>query len=224
MTKIYLYLYFIGALALASCGKNKITEGVIEFDITYPHLNTSRFMSMMMPVKMVMKFKDGKFKTIVSKGKTLETIFISDCRKKTLSTGVKIFKKHLAVEFSKKEIRGMLNEFPKVTYLDLKETDTLAGFKVMKKVAVFESVAYPEAEVWYTDEIELENANWCYPYYDIKGVLLQYELERYGLRMRLKANKFRAEEVDDKEFILPADYQRVPLSEFESTMKKMLNL
>lgn len=181
-------------------------------------------MANMLPNKMTMKFKDGKFKTVVAKGKSIRTEFISDCVNKTLATAFKFGSKKLAVDLTEKEIKGMLNEFPKVTYIDVKDSDTLLGFKVRKKDAVFEDISYPEAELWYTDDIEIENANWCYPYSEIKGVLLQYEIERYGLRMRLKASKFTDEPVDDKEFDLPQGYKKVKLENFESEVKKIFGM
>jgi hypothetical protein len=171
-----------------------------------------------------MKFKNGKFKTSVTKGKRLRTEFISDCKNKTLAAIFQFGSKKMLVELNKHEIKAMLNEFPKVTYIDIKDNDTLLGFHVRKKDAVFEDAAYPEAEIWYTDEIELENANWCYPYSGIKGVLLQYEVERYGVRMRLKANKFTEEEIDDREFQLPPGFDRVKLRDFETEMKARMGL
>jgi len=218
------YFLFFGILALASCGTNKVKEGVIEYDVTYPYLNASDFMVKMLPSKMTMKFKDGKFKTVVSKGKSIRTEFISDCRNKTLSTAFQFGTKKLSVSLTESEIKSMLKEFPKVTYLDVQDSDTLASFKVRKKDAVFEDIAYPEAELWYTNDIDLENANWCYPYSDIKGVLLLYEIERYGLRMRLKASRFREEEVEDKEFELPTGYKKVKLKDFESEVKKIFGM
>jgi len=209
---------------LVACGGNKVTEGVIEYEVTYPYLDGSSFMVRMLPSKMTMKFKNGKFKTIVSKGKQLRTEFISDCKKKTLATAFQFGNKKMLVELNDKEIKGMLGEFPKVTYIDVQGKDTLLGFNVKKKDAVFENIVSPEAEIWYTDDIELENANWCYPYSDIKGVLVQYELERYGLRMRLKAKKFTQEEVDDKEFELPTGYDRVKLRDFEEEMKTRMGM
>lgn len=211
-------------MTLASCGSNKVTEGVIEYDVTYPYLNASDFMVKMLPNKMTMKFKDGKFKTVVSKGKSIRTEFISDCQNKTLSTAFQFGTKKLSVSLTEAEIKGMLKEFPRVTYIDVKDSDTLAGFQIRKKEAVFEDISYPEAELWYTDEIELENANWCYPYNDIKGVLLRYDIERYGLRMRLKASKFTQEDVDDSEFELPQGFKKVKLKDFEAEVKKIFGM
>lgn len=218
------YLLFSALLLLASCGEKKVTEGVIEFEVTYPYLNASDFMVKMLPNKMTMKFKDGKFKTVVSKGKSIRTEFIADCKNKTLATAFQFGAKKLSVDLTESEIKSMLKEFPSVTYLDVNDKDTCAGFNIRKKVAVFEDIGYPESELWYTDEIDIPNANWCYPYSDIKGVLLMYEIERYELRMRLKAVSFRAESVDDAEFNLPTGFKKVKLNSFEKEVKKIFGM
>jgi hypothetical protein len=218
------YFMYASIVMLASCGSGKVSEGVIEYEVSYPYLNASDFMVKMLPNKMTMKFKDGKFKTTVSKGKSIKTEFISDCKNKTLSTAFQFGTKKLLVELTEGEIKGMLKEFPKLTYLEVNDKDTCVGFNILKKVAVFEDISYPEAELWYTEDIELENANWCYPYSDIKGVLLQYEIERYGLRMRLKATSFKDESVDDTEFNLPTGYKTVKLKNFEAEVKKIFGM
>lgn len=222
--KLIQYFIYAGILLLTACGNGKVTEGIIEYEVSYPYLNASDFMVKMLPNKMTMRFKDNKWKTTVSKGKSIKTEFFSDCKNKTLSTAFQFGTKKLLVELTESEIKGMLKEFPELTYIDINDRDTICGFNVMKKDAVFEDIAYPEAELWYTDEIDIENANWCYPYSEIKGVLLQYEIERYGLRMRLKATHFRDEPVDDSEFNLPAGYKKVKLKNFESEVKKIFGM
>ena len=142
----------------------------------------------MLPNKMTMKFKDGKWKTTVSKGKSIKTEFFSDCKNKTLSTAFQFGTKKLLVNLTEAEIKSMLKEFPKLTYIDINDKDTLCGFDVLKKDAIFEDISYPEAELWYTDGIALENANWCYPYKEIKGVLLQYEIGSETSSIKLKVN------------------------------------
>jgi hypothetical protein len=216
--RIQLYILFYG-LVLASCTNSNITEGVIEYEISYPGLDISEFMLKMLPSKMIMKFKDNKFKTIISKGKMNTTALIADCHNKTLLSSFRFGNKKLMVDFTQKEINTMLNELPLVTYLDVKGKDTCAGFNVLKKVAVFKEVNSAPAELWYTNEIELENPNWIYPYNKINGVLLMYELERYGLRMRFKATKFINESIDDAEFEAPIGFKKVSFKEYDESVR-----
>ena len=40
-----------------------ISEGTIEYDVTYPELDSGNIMLEMLPSTMVMQFKDGKFRS-----------------------------------------------------------------------------------------------------------------------------------------------------------------
>jgi GLPGLI family protein len=219
---VYIAIAFTATsvLTLTGCGNGKYTEGIIEYDVTYPYFNGADIILRMLPSKMTMKFKDGKFRTTVTKGRNIRMDFISDCEAKTMISAFQFGSKKIVVTLNEKEIRSMLKEFPKVVYIDLLETDTLAGFNCKKKVAVFEDISYPDCELWYTEEIDIPNANWCYPFNDIPGVLLNYEVERYNMRMRLKARKFIDESVDDAEFESPAGYKTVKLKDFEDEVKR----
>ena len=217
-------LLLVLLIILKSCGSGKISEGVIEYEVTYPDFQGSDMMKGMLPGKMTMKFKDGKFVTTVSKGKSIKTIFIADCRNKTLISAFQFGTKKLYVVLTEKEINKMLKEFPKVEYLDIKGRDSLAGFFCKKKVAVFEDISYKESELWYTEEIDLPNPNWCYPYKEITGVLLRCDLDRYGLRMNLKAKSFKEESVADEDFEVPAGFKRVRFADLEKEIKKLFNM
>ncbi|MFI5205077.1 MAG: hypothetical protein ACHQF2_11330 [Flavobacteriales bacterium] len=225
MKRILLIIFFASAttasvLSLNGCGSSAYTEGVLEYEVTYPYFNGADIILRMLPSKMTMKFKDGKFRTTVTKGSRIRMDFISDCNKKTMISAFQFGSKKIVVNLNEKEIKAMLKEFPKVVYIDIPETDTLAGFMCKKKAAVFEDISYPDCELWYTNEVEIPNANWCYPFSDIDGVLLNYEVERYNMRMRLKAKRFLDESVDDSEFETPAGYKTVKLKDFEEEVKR----
>jgi hypothetical protein len=210
----------ISALFLKSCGSSAYAEGILEYEVSYPYFNGTDLILKMLPSKMTMKFKDGKFRTTITKGSRIRMDFISDCNKKTMISAFQFGSKKIAVSLNESEIKAMLKEFPKVVYIDIPETDTLAGFNCQKKAAVFEDISYPDCELWFTSEIDIPNANWCYPFSDIKGVLLQYEVERYNMRMRLKAKRFLDESVPDEEFNTPQGYKTVKLKDFEDEVKR----
>ena len=64
-------------------------------------------------------------------------------------------------------------------------------------------------EIKTTDEIELSNPNWYTPYSELENVMLQYEVEQYGMNMHLAAREVRFEEVDLSHFEVPEDYDSI---------------
>ena len=88
-------------------------------------------------------------------------------------------------------------------------------------MAVFEEISQPDVTLYYTEDINIENANWFNPYNEIKGVLLGYELDRYGLRMRFTATKFDPAPLEDSDFEVPSNFKKVPYDELEKEMEEM---
>jgi hypothetical protein len=207
-------------LFLSSCSDGRIHEGTLEFEVTYPNIRAGSFRANMMPDKMTMKFKDNKFRTEVKKGRIMSTIFIIDCEAKTVTTlfqlgrNVKLY--HVLNE---SEAKRKAAEFPTPIYMHTNEGDSLAGFLCRRSVAIYDQMGYPDVNLMHTDMIGLDQANWWTPFTDIEGVLLDYEVERYGIRMRFTANKFIEGEVEEKEFEIPEGYKLVTMEELEKEME-----
>ena len=81
-----------------------------------------------------------------------------------------------------------------------------------------------EAKVYYTNEIGITNPNWSNPYSKIDGVLMDFQMERYGVAMHLKAKSVLAQKIDDVTFQLPADsveYKKIVFSELEKILQDL---
>ena len=118
----------------------------------------------------------------------------------------------------------MTNVIPpfQIKYID--GIDTIAQ-ALCKRILIDFGAAKNESYIFaYTDEIALKSPNWCTPYRDIEGVLLDYRIENYGMNMRLRATSIRSEEVDDSEFIVDDRYETLTLSEFNDLVVKNLKI
>lgn len=210
-------------LMLGSCGgDSKVYEGTIEFEVTYPYYTPKGFMSSLLPEKMTMKFKGNKFKTEVKRGKAFSSAFIVDCDAKTLTT---LFQFGTKRKFSLMDEAGVHKQveekFAKPEYMHTNEGDSIVGFLCRKSIAFFNTMGQPEATLYYTDAIGIENPNWAFPYHEIKGVFLIYEIEQFGIRMRFTAKKFNPDPIEDKEFEVPSNYKSVPVEELSKEMEDM---
>jgi hypothetical protein len=218
------FLPIVAAMAIffSSCGgSDKNTQGVIEFEITYPYYQGSGFMASMLPDKMIMTYKDGVYKSEVSKGKIFSSCFIIDCNKKTMTNLFHFGTKNYYAVLNEKQTKKLLLKEPVPQYLETNDGDSLAGFLCKKTVAYYEELEQPDVAIYSTTEIEIPDANWWTPFHKVDGVLLGYEVERFDFRMRFTAVKFTETEVDESEFKVPSQYKKVSIEKIEKELKEV---
>ena len=202
-----------------------ITEGVIEYDVTYPELDSDNLMLEMLPSEMKMTFKEDKFKSQLKTGAGIvEMTVIANGEQKILHNMGKLFSDRYVLTLDEKAAHKFTNVIPpfQVKYVD--GVDTIAQ-AVCKRILIDFGAAKNESYIFaYTDEIALKSPNWCTPYNEIEGVLLDYRVENYGMNMRLRATRISSKEVDDAEFIVDDRYQSLSLSEFNDLVVKNMKL
>ncbi len=104
------------------------------------------------------------------------------------------------------DVHQMLADYPKKTVVKTDQTDSIAGFLCNKALVIFEDISIPEVEVFYTNAIKMDHPNWCTQYHEIEGVLMAYEIEEFGIRMRLEATRVEWKDVDDELLNPKEDY------------------
>lgn len=220
--KLFTVLAVASTMLFSSCGgEEEITQGVIEFEITYPYYQGSGFMASMLPDKMTMTFKDGVYKTEVSKGKIFSSSFIVDCNNKKVTNLFHFGTKNIYCVMSEKEVKKLLKKEPRPQYLETNEGDSVAGFLCNKTVAYYEEVEQPDVAIYSTKDISIPNSNWWTPFHELDGVLMEYEVERFDFRMRFTAVNFTETEVDDSEFEVPSQYKKVSIEKIEKELKEV---
>jgi len=212
ITIIYSLLFAL-IFSATSCGgseANKIKEGVITYDISYPYFKDEMMLSFM-PKEMKMEFKDNIYRNTVGNS-MFETSLISNCTDSTLimmlHIGRKFYYSELDVALTDTMVRK--NGIPDIVALNT--TDSVAGYLCKKYMGVFDKLndGY-DCEVYETDEIGLTNSNWCNPYRELDGVLLGYEVDQFGIQMRFLASEVKDTLVSDSVFVVPSNYKRVSL-------------
>lgn len=199
-----------------------ISEGIIHYDVTFPYTETEGLLGTMLPKKMTMKFKDDRFVTDISAGMGMFKMkFISDNRKKVLHHAVEVMKKKKVVKLNKEEAEEMIQDFPDLTILPSRESDSIAGYYCQKAYGLFDKAEEKPMDIWHTDGIQLVNPNWCNQFHELDGVLMGYEVKRFGKRMRLRAERVEEVEVSDSVFTVE-EYEKVPLKEMNNTIQDLM--
>ncbi len=196
----------------------RISEGEIVYDVSYPYADTDGLMASFLPDKMTMKFKKDRFITEISSAKVFKNSLYADRTDSTAEQRLKLMGKKVKVTMDRKEVQQLVKDFPDMTVFKGEGVDTVAGYPCKKAIAIFDAIDQPAVEVYYTEEIAMKDPNWCNQYHKIDGVLLAYEIERFGIRMRLRAKAVKPRTVKPKEF-RSEGYEEVSMRSMEKELK-----
>lgn len=218
-----------GVLAL-SCSRfnafdQRLREGVIEYSVTFPYLDDSNsMMASLLPDKMYLHFKRDRFSSeLATVGGLFKNRFVSDQNEMQLVHQMKIFKKKLESGYDETSVHRQLMNMPNLTIIETNEVDSIAGYACKKAIGIYDHIALPEMIIYYTDEINVDSPNWCTQFHPIKGVLMQYEIEQFGIRMRFRANTVQAVEVDSEKLGPEPGYDRVSPDQLQVEIEELLN-
>jgi hypothetical protein len=185
-----------------------LNEGTIEFDVSYPYLDSNDIGLNLLPQKMLMKFKDGKYRIESEGGMGLFlTGYISDSKKKQMDYFLKIISSKFVSRFNDKGLKKLHKEFPAYRMEELDSTIEIAGYTCRGVKIIYYSNVVSDHNIWFTNEINLPESNWCNPFPDIKGVLLAYQVQRNGLVIDFKASRIINDSISDNNFKVPLDYR-----------------
>ncbi|PLX02320.1 MAG: hypothetical protein C0594_12075 [Marinilabiliales bacterium] len=217
-----LLLCIIGIAVIAnSCGlslSNKVTEGIIEYDLTYP--DDDNPIVGLLPNTMILQFSDDK---IAQKVESCFGMFkmggIYDSNNASSVAYLKVLAdKYLCVN----EASFGYDEYPDMQIKYIDEEKEIVGYKCKRADITVPGGRIETFSVWYTDEIELVNANFFNPFKDIPGVLLEFQYEMFDITTSLKATKVEYVEVNNETFATPSDFKRVSKEEMEEFIHQNL--
>ncbi len=197
---------------------SRVKEGSIEYKIVV--LDSSNSMAKMAPDKMTVKFKDNKsYAELIAGMGLFETSFINDEPGKKITQMVRLLNKKMAYVADTAAITKELQHDVKFNITETTETKMIAGYKCKKAIAKSVDGKAPDVDLYYTDDIRLEDPNWATPFKTISGVLMQYRISKYGFYMEFTAQKVTDEKVDDALFTLPADYKIISKQQIDDLYK-----
>jgi hypothetical protein len=220
-----LFLFPVAAMCVLfgtlSCGgeteEDNQPQGRITYEISYPYNDGKSILASLLPTEMVMTYKGSKMKVSVDVKKIFSNVIISDEEERSLTMLVQMSSRKMACEMNEEQVDRFVSEFPEVSYLKSNKTRDFDGVQAKQTTAVFAD-ASKEVQVFYNDEVQIENVNWCTPFKSLQGILLQYEINKYGLTMRFTAKKIENVSISDSEFAVPMGYEKYPLAEIEKEL------
>ena len=213
-------LFFI--LFLTKCKTNDekfVSEGKIEYSAEM--VDKTNSMASMAPTKMTIKFKKNKSCVEMSAGMGMfSTCFVSNPDNKSLTQMVKLLNKKFWLTEDANTIKKE-NDSYKFEIKPSNETKIIAGYKCLKATVHIKDSDDPDFTVYYTKDLNIHNPNFSNPFSEIDGVLMEYQMKKFGLEMKFVANKVIKENVDDAIFQVPEDYKKISKKEMDELFQSL---
>jgi len=217
-------------LLVAACNKisnkvfdNRISEGTIEYRVSFPELNDESITATLLPETMIYSFKDDQFASFFeAAGGVFKNKIIANRKEKRVDHELKVFRKQIKVLMNETDVLQMLADYPKMTVIKTEDRDSIAGYPCKKALVVFEDIEIPEVEIYYTQEINMDTPNWCTQYHEIDGVLMAYEIEEFGIRMRLEATSVEPNQVSPEILNPNTEYQAISREEMDIELAQLV--
>lgn len=188
----------------------KPSEGVIKYKISFPEVSDESITATLLPDQMTYAFTPTSFASnFETAGGVFRNKIVANRDTRTVDHQLKVFRKKIQTKMAETDVMQMLAEYPKAAVINTNQTDTIAGYFCKKALIVFEDMDMREIEVYYTTQIEMDSPNWCTQYHEIDGVLMAYEIEEFGIRMRLEAEEVKTPLQDTELLQAETEYSEI---------------
>jgi|CXWL01.1.fsa_nt_gi hypothetical protein len=215
---IFIYFYQGGKFFNKIFAGKNVAEGVIEYEVTYPKLDPNSLMAGFLPDKAYLRFKNNNMITEMS-GMMFKISYISNQESKSVEQTFSLLSQKSASHISLEDLQKMNG-----SYLSSIEEGTqakeIAGFSC--KEAKVKLKTGEAIRVFYTNEIGITNPNWSNPYSKLDGVLMDFQLESYGLSMHLTAKSVLPEKIEDSSFRVSNDHNKIPFADLDKLLREAM--
>ena len=200
----------------------KISEVTIEYAVSYPPSNKDDFMTSMLPAIIKYNFKNNEASVDleISMG-IVSTSLIANLNKKEVMQTLSVMGKKFAVILDTAGVEKLIGREPKSKIIFLDEKKKIAGYDCLKARVDYESDSISDFDVYYTKGINIENPNWSSPFREIKGVLMEFRIKKYGVEMILTAKNVIKKDIEDGHFELSPDYKIISMEEMDKMFTDM---
>lgn len=210
-------------LVLASCGNNGesedssniISEGRITYSLTYPQFESDNIFTSMFPSEMTFKFKDNNTKNELKTSMAVfSTSLLANNKEKKVTHLVKIANKYSGLEMDSMEIMEEYGKKPDgMTIVPTDSTKVIAGYNCEHAFVKFPGDSSKNFSIFYTHEISIKDPNWCTPFHEVSGVLMEAKVTKFNIDMHMIATEVVAEEYPEEDFTVTTEYKPITVEE-----------
>ena len=214
-------------LLLISCKRSgdgeKYSNGSIEYKITYLENELKEISPSLLPKKMKLEFSP-QYSTNTIEGFMgfFKLHSHTNFKNKKGSTLLEVLNKKYLFNGKKGESMCCFDNLDNMEIEYTADNKVIAGLN-SKKVIIKLPDQDESFEIYYTDEISLENPNSTNPYVQIDGVLMDFQLKLAYLKMKFTAEKFiPSQNSKIKKFNVPDKYQEVTREQMAYIIRRLM--
>ncbi|MCB0478208.1 MAG: hypothetical protein R2799_16205 [Crocinitomicaceae bacterium] len=231
MTQFYKILLFVLVIGLSSCGPDEngagqSTEegtshkGTVKYKVSYPYFKGESLAKAMLPKEMYFVYEDGLINTFTKKGGLMRMGVMGSPKLDSVSMYLDFGNLDIRSNFSGTAIKSFIES---QTKLDIQfvegETKKIAGLTCKKAIGKYMDGSNPDFTIWYTEELGVEKPNFYNPYAKINGVLMEFEMERFGLVSHCEAESYSPDLPEQHEFMLDTNFLQINFEKFENEIR-----
>lgn len=192
----------------AFSGVPKPFEGVITYKITYPDATFPKEQMAMMPQIFTITIKGTKSRTEINAGGMGTQVEITDYVTKTKTNLIDVMGQKYAIKQTADAIQKQMAKEPQGKVQLTGETKNIAGYNCKKAIVTTDDDGVKTTlEVYYTEELGAQNANFDNPTYkDINGVMMEFTMKTPQISMKFTATTVEKKNVSEKLFEIPEGY------------------
>lgn len=228
-------LFLVVAFSLFSCGgndeetkeatngeKKDMKKGTIKYKVSYPYFEGESLAKAMLPKEMYFVFHDGLVNQYTKKGGLMKMGVMGSSKLDSVSMYLDFGNLDIRSNFSGAAIKGFIENQTKLN-IELVEGEEkeIAGLKCKKAIGKYVDGSNPDFTIWYTEELSVEAPNFFNPYSGINGVLMEFQMERFGLVSQMKAESFSEELPKEHSFQLDTNFIKMNFETFNSQLRDL---
>jgi GLPGLI family protein len=206
-TKKVMLLFILMAANVIYANAQKISEGKVVYDITYPDTDMPDEQMAMMPTESSMFFKGTQSRVEMKMGMGMNQVVLFDNKNKVMTMLMDMMGSKTAVKMTEEDLKKQKEKTGKSDY-QIKVTDEtkdVAGYKCKKAIVTTKDGG--TFDLYFTDQITFKNGDWASEFKGVDGFPLQYKITQGEMTMQLTAKTVSKEKVDDALFTVPSDYK-----------------
>ena len=223
MKKI-LFLFAPLLLLITSCEPDKVSEGEIEYVISYPHSEISGFMQAILPETMTITFQGTKMKTTIARGEIFTTEIISDEADRSVEMRLRFGTSLIYTILDDNDVLDLIASQPVYKIKSLGTTDSLGGMFSSAYAIEGKNDTITRSDAWFTEDLIMQDAYWFTPYAGTKGTPVIYDAERYGVLMHLEGVQMTKREVLETEFDRDPELKEVSFKDYENEVQELFDI